>query len=383
MLSQIFVKRNYLFYFLFLILVFYGIWSYTDRSTREQTTPDSKLKRVESFGKDLKKGNLLGIQPWMDPIDYSNEINFSKKIQSYLEEANKKGYINSKTIVVFPEYLGTWLVIAGEKTSVIESDKLEDSMRTLILSNPVSFIHNFLKAQGKDKIRDALFRMKAEKMLSIYSNTFSDMAKKWGITIVAGSILLPEPHILEGKIQIRNGALKNGSYVFLPDGRVAENSPEKIYPIEDEKSFVEASTLKNLKIIQSPAGRVGVLVCADSWYPEVYKIFKKQNVNFIVVPSYVAPDGAMSEVWKGYNGSKNPTDIRLEDVHRISEGEAWLKYALAGRIFKSGATHGMNVFLRGSLWDLGSDGEVILVYRSMVRTFPKIYGASIVNLWLD
>ncbi|EMO40096.1 hydrolase, carbon-nitrogen family [Leptospira noguchii serovar Autumnalis str. ZUN142] len=382
MLSRMFFKRSYLFYFLFLILVFYGIWSYTDRSTREQT-PDSKLKRVESFGKDLKKGNLLGIQPWMDPIDYSNEINFSKKIQSYLEEANKKGYINSKTIVVFPEYLGTWLVIAGEKTSVIESDKLEDSMRTLILSNPVSFIHNFFKAQGKDKIRDALFRMKAEKMLSIYSNTFSDMAKKWRITIVAGSILLPEPHILEGKIQIRNGALKNGSYVFLPDGRVAENSPEKIYPIEDEKSFVEASTLKNLKIIQSPAGRVGVLVCADSWYPEVYKIFKKQNVNFVVVPSYVAPDGAMSEVWKGYNGSKNPTDIRLEDVHRISEGEAWLKYALAGRIFKSGATHGMNVFLRGSLWDLGSDGEVILVYRSMVRTFPKIYGASIVNLWLD
>lgn len=377
-----FLKKSYLFYFLFLILIFYGIWSYTGRSSWEQTS-DSRLKRIESFGKDLKKGNLLGIQPWMYPIDYSNEINFSKKIQSYLEEASKKGYINPKTIVVFPEYLGTWLVVAGEKTSVVRSDKLEDSMRTLILSNPVSFIFNFFKAQGKDKIRDTLFRMKAEKMLSIYSNTFSDMAKKWGVIIVAGSILLPEPYILEGKIQIRNGALKNVSYVFLPDGRVAENSPEKIYPIEDEKSFVAASTLKNLKIIQSPVGKIGVLVCADSWYPEVYEIFKKQNVNFVVVPSYVAPDGAMSEVWKGYNGSKNPTDIRLEDVHRISEGEAWLKYALAGRILKSGATHGMNVFLRGSLWDLGSDGEIILVHRSMVRTFPKIYGASIVNLWLD
>ncbi|WP_061286942.1 nitrilase-related carbon-nitrogen hydrolase [Leptospira interrogans] len=377
-----FFKRSYLFYFLFLILILYGIWSYMDRSSWEQT-PDSRLKRIESFGKNLKKGNLLGIQPWMYPIDYSNEINFSKKIQSYLEEASKNGYINPKTIVVFPEYLGTWLVVAGEKTSVVKSDKLEDSMRTLILSNPVSFIFNFFKAQGKDKIRDALFRMKAEKMLSIYSNTFSGMAKKWGVTIVAGSILLPEPYILEGKIQIRNGALKNVSYVFLSDGRVAENSPEKIYPIEDEKPFVAASTLKNLKIIQSPMGKIGVLVCADSWYPEVYEIFKKQNVNFVVVPSYVAPDGAMSEVWKGYNGSKNPTDIRLEDVHRISEGEAWLKYALAGRILKSGATHGMNVFLRGSLWDLGSDGEIILVHRSMVRTFPKIYGASIVNLWLD
>lgn len=365
-----FFKRSYLFYFLFLILILYGIWSYTDLSSWEQT-PDSRLKRIESFGKNLKKGNLLGIQPWMYPIDYSNEINFSKKIQSYLEEASKKGYINPKTIVVFPEYLGTWLVVAGEKTSVVRSDKLEDSMRTLILSNPVSFIFNFFKAQGKDKIRDALFRMKAEKMLSIYSNTFSGMAKKWGVTIVAGSILLPEPYILEGKIQIRNGALKNVSYVFLPDGRVAENSPKKIYPIEDEKSFVAAATLKNLKIIQSPMGKIGVLVCADSWYPEVYEIFKKQNVNFVVVPSYVAPDGAMSEVWKGYNGSKNPTDIRLEDVHRISEGEAWLKYALAGRILKSGATHGMNVFLRGSLWDLGSDGEIILVHRSMVGPFQK------------
>ncbi|EMG10505.1 hypothetical protein LEP1GSC151_0217 [Leptospira interrogans serovar Grippotyphosa str. LT2186] len=208
-----FSKRSYLFYFLFLILILYGIWSYTDRSSWEQT-PDSRLKRIESFGKNLKKGNLLGIQPWMYPIDYSNEINFSKKIQSYLEEASKNGYINPKTIVVFPEYLGTWLVVAGEKTSVVKSDKLEGSMRTLILSNPVSFIFNFFKAQGKDKIRDALFRMKAEKMLSIYSNTFSGMAKKWGVTIVAGSILLPEPYILEGKIQIRNGALKNVSYVF-------------------------------------------------------------------------------------------------------------------------------------------------------------------------
>ncbi|EMJ96535.1 hydrolase, carbon-nitrogen family [Leptospira alstonii serovar Pingchang str. 80-412] len=368
--------------FFLLIVLCYGFWSYTGRFASTEPS-DSRLERVENVGKDLKKGNLLGIQPWMFSRDYSSERNFLNKIESYLKEAEKNGFINPKTIVVFPEYLGTWLVAADEKTSVTESVKIEDAMQTLVFSNLVLFVWNFSKAEAKDSVKDALFRMKAEKMLSIYSNTFSNLARRWGITIVAGSILLPEPSIVGGKLQIGKGSLKNGSYVFFPDGTVAENSPQKIYPIEDEKNFVKASSPENLKIVQSPAGKIGVLVCADSWYPEVYEIFKKQNVDFVVVPSYVSPNDAMSEVWKGYNGALPPADVRSEDVGGISEGEAWLRYALAGRISKSGATHGINVFLRGSLWDLGSDGEIILIRRSKVQTFPKISGASIVNLWLD
>ncbi|WP_036041443.1 nitrilase-related carbon-nitrogen hydrolase [Leptospira alstonii] len=378
---MIFTRRYCLSFFLLIVLC-YGFWSYTGRFASTEPS-DSRLERVENVGKDLKKGNLLGIQPWMFSRDYSSERNFLNKIESYLKEAEKNGFINPKTIVVFPEYLGTWLVAADEKTSVTESVKIEDAMQTLVFSNLVLFVWNFSKAEAKDSVKDALFRMKAEKMLSIYSNTFSNLARRWGITIVAGSILLPEPSIVGGKLQIGKGSLKNGSYVFFPDGTVAENSPQKIYPIEDEKNFVKASSPENLKIVQSPAGKIGVLVCADSWYPEVYEIFKKQNVDFVVVPSYVSPNDAMSEVWKGYNGALPPADVRSEDVGGISEGEAWLRYALAGRISKSGATHGINVFLRGSLWDLGSDGEIILIRRSKVQTFPKISGASIVNLWLD
>lgn len=374
--------RRYLLPVLILIFAFYFVWSASGRTHSPQTA-DLRLQRIESVGSDTQKGNLLGIQPWMFPSDYSSETNFLKKIDSYLIRAEREKFLNPKTIVVFPEYLGTWLAVADEKNSVIQSDKIEDAMQILVISNPVSFVRNLLGAQGSDRVRDALFRMKADKMLSIYSNTFSSLARKYGITIVAGSILLPEPTIQNGGIRIGNGALKNVSFVFLPDGSVAENSPQKIYPIEDEKPFVQASPPENLQSIQSPAGKIGVLVCADSWYPEVYEIFKKQNVDFILVPSYVAPNGAMSEVWKGYNGSSNPKDVRSEDIGKIVEGEAWLKYALAGRLSKSSASHGINVFLRGSLWDLGSDGETILVRRSEAKTFPKIEGASIVNLWLN
>ncbi|EQA53640.1 nitrilase-related carbon-nitrogen hydrolase [Leptospira kmetyi] len=364
------------------LIILYTIWSFTGRSPSKEKT-DSRLVRMETVGRDVQKGNLLGIQPWMFPGDYSSERNFLTKIDSYLVQADREKFLNAKTIAVFPEYLGTWLVIADEKDSVAKSAKIEDAMQTLVLSNPISFVKNLISARGEDGVRDALFRMKAEKMLSIYSNTFSSLARKYKITIVAGSILLPEPTIVSGVIRIGSGSLKNVSFVFLPDGSVAENSPQKIYPIGDEKPFVAASSAENLRSIESPAGRIGVLVCADSWYPAVYETFKKQNVDFILVPSYVAPNGAMSEIWKGYNGSSNPPDVRSEDIGKIVEGKAWLKYAMAGRLSKSGASHGINVFLRGSLWDLGSDGETIVVQRSQVKTFPKIEGASIVNLWLN
>ncbi|TGK27073.1 carbon-nitrogen hydrolase [Leptospira yasudae] len=358
------------------------VWSFTGRS-HSMRKPDLRLERVESFGKDTNKGNLLGVQPWMTPIDYSEEENFRNKIESYIETAQKRGFINSKSIVVFPEYLGTWLVVTEEKESVISATKIEEAMQTLVLSNVYSFVWNLLKAKGKDSVRDALFRMKSEKMASIYTRTFSELARKYKITIVAGSILLPEPSVVDGVLQIGNGALKNGSFVFASDGKVAENSPLKIYPIEDEKTFVEATSIDELKVLSVPAGKIGVLVCADSWFPEVYDTFKKQNVDFVLVPSYVAPDNAMAAVWKGYNGASNPKDVLTRDVDRITEGEAWLKYALGGRMSKSGATHGINVFLRGSLWDLGSDGETIWVKRSTAKTFPRIHGASIVNLWID
>lgn len=319
----------------------------------------------------------------MTTIDYASETNFTNKIESYLKKAKDGGFLNPKTIVVLPEYLGSWLVVAGEKKSVFDRSSIADAMQILVLSNIGLFVKNWVFAKGEDSVRDTVFRMKSGQMASIYSNTFSFLAKKYSITIVAGSILLPEPFVEDGILKLGNGALRNGSFVFLPDGKVSSDFSSKIYPIEDEKPFVKASSLQELKVIPTPAGRIGVLVCADSWYPEVYETFKKQNVDFIVVPSFVSPSGAMSEKWRGYNGSPNPIDVQKGDIGTITEGEAWWKYALAGRISKSGASHGINVFLRGSLWDLGSDGEIIFVSRSIRKEFAKNEAASMANVWVD
>ncbi|MBM9502419.1 carbon-nitrogen hydrolase [Leptospira sp. 201903071] len=366
---------------LIFLLGFYTIWSNIGRTPSLQPI-QTRVERTLGDGANLNRGNLLGIQPWMSAEDYASADRFREKIESYFLLAQKRGFLNPKTIVVLPEYLGTWLVVAGEKESVFRAGRLKEAMENLVLSNFFSFVWNWIRAEGEDGVSDAVFRMKSKDMLVAYQNTFSGLSKKYSVTIVAGSILLPEPFVEEGFLRIGDGALQNGSFVFLPDGRVAENSSLKIYPVEDEKPFVRASSVKNLRTVSTPAGKLGILVCADSWYPEVYETFRKQNVNLVVVPSFVAPNGAMDEIWKGYNGSENPPDIQRGDIGRIREGEAWLKYALAGRMSSSGAAFGMNVFLRGDLWDLGSDGETIFVKGSTSMTHSRIYGASIVNLWL-
>ncbi|TGK28993.1 carbon-nitrogen hydrolase [Leptospira gomenensis] len=375
------VKRYSLFA-LIVLIVSYILWSVSDRNS-VYSISETRLDRIVSEGKDQKKGNLLGISPWMIPSDYSSETAFREKLEFYFRKAEEKGWLDTKTVAVLPEYLGTWLVVANEKSSVYRSASIEEAMQTLVLSNLGSFTGNLVSAKGKDKIRDAVFRMKAETMLTIYRRTFSNLAKRYGITIVAGSILLPEPTVTEGVLKIGTGELRNGSFVFFADGTVSGNSPHKLYPIEEEKSFVSGASPESLQAVETPVGNIGVLVCADSWYPGVYKTFKKQNIKYVLVPSFVSPNGAMSGIWKGYNGSETPKDVNPKDIGVITEGKAWLKYALAGRMTDSGASYGINVFLRGSLWDLGSDGETILVRGADVKTFPKSESGSLVNVWID
>ncbi|MDL2425081.1 carbon-nitrogen hydrolase family protein, partial [Pseudomonas sp. BAgro211] len=65
-----------------------------------------------------------------------------------------------------------------------------------------------------------------------------------------------------------------------------------------------------------------------------------------------------------------------------SEGEAWERLALAGRLGESGAHAGITVFFRGHLWDLGSDGRSLVVNGDSHTLAPDGTGARLINLWL-
>ncbi|HRJ31655.1 MAG TPA: carbon-nitrogen hydrolase [Cyclobacteriaceae bacterium] len=367
-----------------LIAVLYSTWTFIGRDELP-LKPDAHLDRIEdlSVTDSLCEKNIVGIQPYMLATDYQSKDHFYGKLKLYFSEANKAGYFRTNTVVLLPEYLGTWLVVSHEKQSAIEATSITHAMTLMVLSNPLQFISAYTKGLGeKDAFAAALFRMKAQAMAHSYAEVFSKLAREYAITINAGSIVLPGP-IVQNTNQISvdlSKPLYNTSFIFYPDGTIDPIVTRKSFPISSEQPFVSAYPVNELLAYNLAVGKTAVLVCADSWYPESYAQISQLKVDVVLVNSYCSGENTMAMKWNGYDGGDEPVDVNHDDIGKLTEQEAWIKYALPGRLKSSGATIGVNIFLRGNLWDLGSDGMPFFIKDGQLLPVKKSEKAGIWNL---
>jgi predicted amidohydrolase len=348
----------------------------------EKASIDRTSPALVDLGRRSERGNLLGVQPWLTPADYASARSLYARLERLLLVAARAGRAGPRTVVVLPEYLGTWLVAAGAPGAVLQARSLARATPLLIARNAAAFVRALTAVRGKDRMREALFRMRAPAMARIYNTVCSMLARNYGVTLVAGSILLPEPFVQHGELREGSGPLRNVAVVYHPSGAADERLARKVFPVREEAGFVTPGSLADLPVYDTPAGRLGVLVCADSWYPQAFEALRAGGADLVAVPSYIAGDHAWRKPWKGYNGAQAPADVAKGDVGRITEGEAWRKYALAGRAASAGFRAGVNVFLRGALWDLGADGVSLGVREREGAAAPERDGSALVNVWL-
>jgi predicted amidohydrolase len=363
------------------IMGIYLLWSALGR-TAVAAEPELYLDDTSSYGTDSGSGNLVAVQTNMETSDYASAEAYQAKLDGYMAAADAQGWLQDDTIVVFPELIGTWLVIANEKEELYEAQTLNEAMQLMVLSNLPSFVETYTTAQGQDKIVDSLFRMKAGSMADIYQETFADLAEEYGVTIVAGSIYLPDPQIENGEMVPGSGDIQNVSAVFRPDGTLYPNLIRKVFLTHDEIPFAGSGEVEQQLTFDTPAGKVGVLICADSWYLEPYETLAVQKPEIIIVPNNYVNDIGWDAPWGGYDSHPTPGDVDQSDVGQISEGEARLKYTLNGRMQKTGAKTGMHVFSKGDLWDMHMDGHTIIFTEDgIIEASPDARGA-VVNYWL-
>ncbi len=370
-----------------LILVLIG--SYFLWSSLGRTPPpvDVQLHLDSSYvlNVDSGKGNVVGINTYMTPDDYSTIEHFIGKLDGYLSNCNEKGWLNEKTTVIFPEYIGSWLVLEGEKNSAYKAATVDKALRGFVLSNFFSYIHAWFMApdEAQDKVKHSVFSTKGQRMATLYTRSFSRLAKKYKVTIIGGSILLPNPEVYRNEIITHKGSLENVTAVFNPDGSMQPKLSRKAFPIADELPFVKKCPPSEIPVYSLPLGKTAVMICADSWYPESYKTVDQDGLELIAVPSYTTVDHSMKSDWVGYSGFNEPDDVDTIDIGKITLRDAWLKYTMPSRISTTRARYGMTVSLRGKLWDLGTDGELIVYNRGKVFCPSPMEGASIVNLWIN
>jgi hypothetical protein len=188
--------------------------------------------------------------------------------------------------------------------------------------------------------------------------------------------------VVAGTVTPGKGSLYNAAFVFRPDGFAESLPARKSFPVSDELPFVAAAPVSSLPVFDTPAGKLGVLVCADSWFPEAYRQLRDQGVELLAVPSASTHGYQWYDPWSGYSGWPVPEDVDRRDIGVLTERQAWGKYALAGRMASAGARAGINVFLYGDLWDLEFNGGRWRLVSGKTNIEGECDGAAVINLWL-
>ena len=112
---------------------------------------------------------------------------------------------------------------------------------------------------------------------------------------------------------------------------------------------MDAATISEEKqVIETECGRLGVLICADSWHQDLYD--RLQNPDVIAVPAWIYPAESWVKQWGGYITTPIPEGVDVKDVNKLTECDAWHKYSVPTRMKITSAKVGILSFSNGSMW---------------------------------
>jgi nitrilase len=125
----------------------------------------------------------------------------------------------------------------------------------------------------------------------------SDLAKETGCWIFAGTI--PSSRRRDGTM-IDGGRVRAASLVFDSDGtEVARYDKIHMFDVDvadSQKHYLESEAFEpgdETVCIDSPAGRVGLSVCYDIRFPEIYRRYFAERARCFTIPSaFTKPTGA-------------------------------------------------------------------------------------------
>ncbi|MFZ5616797.1 MAG: carbon-nitrogen hydrolase family protein [Pseudomonadota bacterium] len=333
---------------------------------------------VREFGERGDSAMIL-VEPALKARNYRRAEDLRAELARHLDEAKKRGWIDERSIIVFPEHIGTWLVAADAPALAYRSKSLATASLALIADGPLAFMRAWRRSGEDDRAAASFFRARGAAMARNYVEIFGSLARDYGATIVAGSIVLENPVIEGDAVRTQYGALYNVSAVFKPDGSIHPSLVFKRHPIPSETAFARAGA-RATPVFETPGGRLGVLICADSWHPEMYAELSAGDVETVAVPAFLQADDAWGKAWGGYV-TPPPDDVAPSDTGRLTEGEAWRTYAMPARLASSGAVTGGAAFLHGDLWDLGADGRTLAVTHEQTFVGDGAPDGAVTVIW--
>jgi predicted amidohydrolase len=116
------------------------------------------------------------------------------------------------------------------------------------------------------------------------TEAFTKLAVSYNVNIISGSMPV-----------IKDDSLYNVSYLFRRNGSMEESV--KIHPTPSEINSWGMRGGNDLKVFETDAGRIGILICYDVEFPELSRILASQDMQILFVPF-------LTDTQNGYNRVK-------------------------------------------------------------------------------
>jgi hypothetical protein len=351
----------------------------------------SEIKVLQA-GTNKENGNLLAIQPKLSGPDYRGQIELSSRLTELMTFAGEAGLITPKTVVVFPENIGLFTYLSDEWPWVHYASTLEQAQIKALIDEKIWLFAYGLQYPDGERMQGILAEMmkrKAARAAAIHNEVFSSISKQYGVTVVAGSIPLPGPQIIDGHLTVDKRAhpfrdMRSVCPVYLPGGILHRQLIVKRHPtgLDMRNQWLRPEPTAPTPVIRTRAGSLAVMIGSDAWHPDSYEGL--DNPDMIAVPACIMRGQAWQSRWHGYDsGVEIKPEILAEDAGSISVGQAWKKYALLARGPETGAKAGIATFLRGPLWDQPTSGMPHgFIQEGSFAGNPQHTGSQVISAWL-
>lgn len=139
-------------------------------------------------------------------------------------------------------------------------------------------------------------------------------------------------HVVAGIAEREGSRLYNAAVVAGPQGFLG--TYRKLHLWNEEHLFFEAGDL-GLPVFHTEIGRLGVVICYDGWFPEVYRLLAMKGVDIVCMPTNWVPmpaqdpqRPAMANVLAMANAHCNGLNIVCADRIGVERGDSFIGQSL-------------------------------------------------------
>lgn len=215
---------------------------------------------------------LVAIQMQYRLEDYRSAESFRERVLTLMRNLRQR-HPKGEMLVVFPEDVGLGLIFTQDFKRIQTSKTMVEAGLRLMEHYQ---INAFGAEGGFAGATRALLRTLSPFMERVYHETFAEAARTAKAWIVAGSAPIAQ-----------NECVYNVSYTYNPKGeRVLVQRKINLVPLEQESGLNLCAAPRELPTINTPAGKLGVLICLDGFYHELIDQHAKRGVRVLAMPSF-------------------------------------------------------------------------------------------------